>query len=239
MTRVIRSQPNARLYFMGGRHPNPAVPDMEMASRAKKTAEELGLLNEYVFFNEGWVPYEERADYLLEADVAVSAHQAHAETRFAFRTRLLDCVWAGLPMVVTAGDALADLVRSHDLGRIVEPGDLDGMTESLLDLLQLPPVDTGRKHGFEKVRSQLTWERAARPLVRFCLRPHPAIDRAVRSLEMPYPSLKMPYPWVSSEPTPLLRLPGRALAVLRQQGWRTLLSRAGRHFRWRVLRRSR
>ena len=49
------------------------------------------------FFNDGWVPYEERGATSLDADIGVSAHFDDVETRFAFRTRLLDCIWAGLP----------------------------------------------------------------------------------------------------------------------------------------------
>ena len=49
--------------------------------------------------------------YLLDADLAVSAHFDDVETRFAFRTRLLDCLWAGLPVVTTRGDTLGDADR--------------------------------------------------------------------------------------------------------------------------------
>ena len=57
------------------------------------------------------MPYERARRYLLEADVGVSAHFDDLETRFAFRTRLLDCFWAGLPVVTTRGDSLGELDR--------------------------------------------------------------------------------------------------------------------------------
>ncbi len=56
-----------------------------------------GALGTSVFFNPDWVAYEDRGDYLLEADAGVSTHFAHIETEFAFRTRILDYLWAGLP----------------------------------------------------------------------------------------------------------------------------------------------
>ena len=56
-----------------------------------------------VYFNDAWVPYKERGGWLLDADCALSTHVDHLETRFAFRTRLLDCFWAGLPVVCTRG----------------------------------------------------------------------------------------------------------------------------------------
>ena len=60
----------------------PGVPDMAMATEAVALADELGLRDRVVFFNFGWVPYAERGRYLLEADLAVSAHFDDVETRF-------------------------------------------------------------------------------------------------------------------------------------------------------------
>ena len=45
-------------------------------------------------------------------------------TTKTFRTRLLDYIWAGLPMVVTRGDPLAELVDVQRLGIVVPPGDV-------------------------------------------------------------------------------------------------------------------
>jgi hypothetical protein len=43
--------------------------------------------------------------------VGVSTHRDHLETRLSFRTRMLDYIWAGLPIVCTDGDHFASLVR--------------------------------------------------------------------------------------------------------------------------------
>ena len=82
---------------MGLTHPNPRVPEMRMSIAARKLAADLGLTGQHVFFNSGWVPYDQRANVLLDADVGVSTHLDHAETAYSFRTRLLDYLWAGLP----------------------------------------------------------------------------------------------------------------------------------------------
>ncbi|HZL05624.1 MAG TPA: glycosyltransferase family 1 protein, partial [Coriobacteriia bacterium] len=88
---VLRSTvPQVRLYFLGMRHPNPDVPEMALATRCRELSDQLGLTGTHVFFNEEWVAYETRADYLLDADVGVSCHYPHVETEFAFRTRILD-----------------------------------------------------------------------------------------------------------------------------------------------------
>ena len=82
-------------------------------------------------FNRGWVPYEEREAYLLESDIGVCAHHDHLEARFSFRTRVLDHFWAGLPSVVSGGDAIGDLVDRRGLGHAVAPGDAEGFAAGL------------------------------------------------------------------------------------------------------------
>lgn len=185
---LLREQrPSLKLFFLGYRHPNPAdVPEMAMHSRAVALAEELGLLNQTVFFNDRWVPYAERSSYLLEADIGVSAHLAHIETRFAFRTRLLDYIWAGLPMVVAAGDSLADTVVEQKLGRAVPIGDAAGFAQALLDLTSQPDPRGRYDAAFAAVRAQYAWPRALTALVRFCRDPRYAADRARLELGSQY-----------------------------------------------------
>ncbi len=67
-----RPRPDVRLFFLGMKHPNPNVPEMRMAWDARQLADELGLTDKHVFFNEEWVAYDDRQNYLLDADVGVS-----------------------------------------------------------------------------------------------------------------------------------------------------------------------
>ncbi len=108
---------SVKLQFLGMKHPNPEVPDMDIAGQTRGLAASLGLTGEHVFFNEGWVPYNERQNWLLDADCGVTTHYEHVETTFAFRTRVLDYLWAGLPIVTTSGDSFADLVLRGRFGR--------------------------------------------------------------------------------------------------------------------------
>ena len=82
---------------------------------------DLGLTGTHVFFLEGWTPYAERTNYLMEADIGVSLHPQTLETRFAYRMRVLDYLWAGIVPVVSDGDTMADLVRTYDAGRATGP----------------------------------------------------------------------------------------------------------------------
>jgi glycosyltransferase involved in cell wall biosynthesis len=130
------ARPDVKLLMLGTNRPNPGIPEMAMQGRAEALAEKLGLLGTSVFFKRGWVPYAERGAYLLEADVGVSAHLNELEARFAYRTRLLDCIWAGLPIVTTVGDSLSELVERRGLGRVVGYGDVAGYSAALEGVLR-------------------------------------------------------------------------------------------------------
>jgi hypothetical protein len=176
--RLRHRVPDLRLVFLGLRHPNPAVPEMPVATELQAVSERLGLTGRHVFFNPGWVPYERRADFLLDADVAVSTHLDHLETRYSFRSRVLDYLWAGLPMVLTSGDVLAEEVAAAGLGVAVAPGDVGGLEQALDRLLAGPPP----RHRFSALAQRYTWSKAAEPLVEFCLSPRRAPDLTVARL---------------------------------------------------------
>jgi glycosyltransferase involved in cell wall biosynthesis len=171
-----------RLVFLSTSHPNPTVPQMVMSTRARQRAEALGLIGRYVFFNEDWVPYDQRANWLLEADVGVSTHYEHAETRYSYRTRVLDCFWAGLPVICTANDSLADLIEREDLGLTVPPEDVAALA-SAIEALAADPARRVRLAGHCRAMARtLRWNRVAEPLIRFCAAPRRAPDLAARPL---------------------------------------------------------
>ena len=175
--------PKLRLYFLGVKHPNPDVPAMRMAAETMQLADELGLTGTHVFFNTDWVNYDDRVNYLLDADLGVSTHFEHIETAFSFRTRILDYLWAGLPIVATGGDTFADLITEHRLGAVVPPEDVDALAAAIESVL----VDPERAAIGARSRAYgetFRWSRTLQPLLDFCAAPHPAADRALRRSPM-------------------------------------------------------
>jgi glycosyltransferase involved in cell wall biosynthesis len=222
MTYVVEQRDDVRLFFMGVKHPNPRVHPMRMTADAMRLSDKLGLTDRVVFFND-WVPYEERESYLLEADLGVSLHLPHIETHFAFRTRLLDCLWAGLPAVITGGDAMASLVHEHDLGRVVEPANVDGVAEAILALLAEPDSRAIRADAFAQVRACFTWDRAIEPLARFCADPQPAPDLPSQVTSAPPRETSMAWRTLAI----------KAWACLRSQGPRALWHEIRTYVDWR------
>ncbi len=218
---VVRDRPRVRLVFMGTGAPTRFQPDTSMARRAENLAAELGLLGQVVHFEAGWVPYHRRAGLLLEADVGTSFHQPHIETHFAFRTRVLDYIWAGLPMLLTAGDILADLVASEGLGQVVPPGDVDAAALALRRLVDEPGGKSAHEAAFARLRPSLTWSSVAQPLIQFVRQPRRAPDAPAASAAV-----------VDVPPSTWRELPRRSLEVLREGGPLLLAEEAIRYVRW-------
>jgi hypothetical protein len=173
---VADRQSDVRLVFPATQHPNPAVPEMPMLRQTREESDRLGLTDKIAFFGD-WVPYEFWPNYLLEADIGASLHFETLETHFAFRTRMLDYIWAGLPMVVTGGDATSKLVTHYSLGEVVAPGDHEAIAAAILRLLDTPNLREAYRERFEQVRPQFTWEQVCQPIARFCQNPQFAADR--------------------------------------------------------------
>ena len=176
IARLVRVRDDVKLFFMGVKHPNPQVKPMAVVERSRKLAAALGVADTHVIFND-WVPYDERSLYLLEADLGVSTHHAHLETRYAFRTRMLDYLWARLPIVCTEGDHFGDLVRTRQLGRVVAPADPDALAMAIADLLDNEPAQAAARAALDQVAATMTWDQVVEPLRRWCTEPAFAADR--------------------------------------------------------------
>ncbi|MDZ4046051.1 MAG: glycosyltransferase [Rhodoglobus sp.] len=166
--RLAERRPEVRLFFLGVSHPNPDVPRMQMVNDAFALSDELGLTDRVVFFNEGWVPYDERANYLLDADLGVSTHLDHLETRYSFRTRILDYLWASLPVVATDGDTFAEIIVRRGIGQVVPPDDIDALEQALERVLFDEDARAGMLANVQALADSMKWEKVLRPLIDFC-----------------------------------------------------------------------
>lgn len=177
----ILSQKRAdiKLVFMGIKSPNPKVPLMDMAVKAQALATDLGLLNKNVFFSDKWIPYEQRVNYLLEAGAAVSAHYDLIETRFSFRTRILDYLWAGLPILTTGGDQLAEMIDANKAGIAVNYEDSQGWADAIEKLADDDAFRSTCAKNSRALGAQFHWSKSAQPLRKFCQSPYhtPAFEK--------------------------------------------------------------
>lgn len=163
--RIRQDRDDVKLLFLGTRYPDLWEENQALRD-AFALSEELGLLGETIIVESGWVPYEDVKDYILECYAGACTYRTNLETRYSFRTRFVDLIWAGLPIVCTEGDVLADRVAKEELGIAVPEGDVDAVEAALRRLLDDPAFYDRCRANLNRVRGELTWEHAFAPLAR-------------------------------------------------------------------------
>ncbi len=176
MDLVSRKNPKVKLFFMGCKYPNPVVV-MSSIAQTINLSDSLELSGKSVFFND-WVPYAERADYLLEADIGLNTHPRSIETDFAYRSRILDYIWAELPILTTRGGALSDIVAEKQFGLTVDYGDPEDLADKILKMADGEIPLNAFKENIRKHRYEFSWAEAVEPLKGFCREAKKRLDKA-------------------------------------------------------------
>lgn len=172
-------EPRLRLYFMGlDQAAGEGVPKMRVAQQLRDRAAELGLTDVAVIFG-NWAPYDERGRYLAESDIGIIATKDLAEVRLAFRSRLLDHFWAGMPTIATEGDVLAEALKDHDAGIVVPIGDRDGLAAAMLRLAEDMELRSRQSSNARALAEHYSWTNNVAPLRKVA--DQPARWRAMRS----------------------------------------------------------
>ena len=173
---IARSRKDIKLVFLGIKHPDSKLPEMRKCIDAINLSKELDLFDKFVFFNE-WVPYEMRQNFLLESSAGLSIHQEKLETEFSYRTRVMDYIWAKLPIITTEGDSIAKMVKEENIGEVVKyenTHQLARVVESVLTNMSLKDI---YRKNLEKLAPAFYWENVTKPLIEYCLQPNFAPDK--------------------------------------------------------------
>ena len=151
-------------------HPHPDLTPLSAANRTRETARDRGWIGRQVRF-EPWRPYEHRFELAQISDLAVVTHRPGLETDLSLRTRLVDLLWLGLPVVVTEGGTMARVVEDAGAGEVVPPGDPAAVAAAVGRLL----ADPDRRHTASQAARRWAagreWRRLAAPLLDFAARP--------------------------------------------------------------------
>ncbi len=165
--------PNLRLALLAGQRPGTAAPPMRVAADEARAAAGPG-----VHFVDQWVPYEERGAWLLDADLAVSAHKPSLEAELSFRTRLLDCLWAALPAACTAGDVLASEGERQGWAHSAPIGDAAALADAMVSLCD-PPANARARAATHVAAKERTWQRSADTVLALLDQPAPERPRVI------------------------------------------------------------
>lgn len=149
------------------RNPNPESTPQRLFARVEARCRELGWWGTRVQALD-WVPAERRYDLLRDVDLLVAPHRPSLETRLSLRTRFLDALAAGCPVVTSEGGAMSRLLAEHHAGWIAPAGDAPALARALTEALDDP---ASCQAGARRLVEQFRWDHVLAPLVAFCRDP--------------------------------------------------------------------
>jgi glycosyltransferase involved in cell wall biosynthesis len=141
----------ARLVIVGAKNPFNNHPDFvrpyeELMAHieADKRLKDVVLIQE-------WVDFEKRADWYLDSDLVVVVNKIGPENELAWRTRLVDFLWADLPILTNGGDPLGEELLGQDAAARLHGLSVEEVAKGLRELLR----DTGKLQGMQKKLREL------------------------------------------------------------------------------------
>jgi len=155
------------LFFVA--NPNPEATPQALLSRVERWCRDRGWWGSRVRVLP-WVPAESRWDLLRDVDALVAPASASLETTLSMRTRFLEALAVGCPVVMSSGGTVSRLVHDADAGWVVPPGDIEAMTEALVALLGGAERSARCRRGLDLAR-RFQWSSALAPLIAFCREP--------------------------------------------------------------------
>jgi glycosyltransferase involved in cell wall biosynthesis len=82
----------------------------------------------------GWRPWNEMESYYHSSDLGLNIDAIHYETIYGTRTRLLEMLVAGLPVITSLGTELSYLLQSHGAAITFQVGDWQALAAGILAL---------------------------------------------------------------------------------------------------------
>ncbi len=123
-----------------------------------------------------WVPYGERHRILNRASLVAVLHGSTDEASLSFRTRALDGLWAGVPLLLTEGGEVARLARDGGWGGVVPAGDVKA-TAATMELMLNERTQMRTRAILAETRGSWRWSVVAQPLLK-TLPDLPAVRRS-------------------------------------------------------------
>jgi glycosyltransferase involved in cell wall biosynthesis len=162
---LARKRPNVRFVITAGQPQNRATDPLNATKDAYRLAQSLRLLDRNVFFLDEWVPYEARHEYLGDAQVGLTLHNAGDEAPLAARARYTDYLWAALPSVLARGDELADDMAAAGAATLVPPHDAAAAADAIDRLLSNPSALAAARAACRGMAERYRWSSLIDPLV--------------------------------------------------------------------------
>jgi len=172
LERAMTQHPKIVFVSIGGAIPGH---DDRTFERFRRMVANSPRKNRYEFC--GWVPTEDVQNYYIESNCAINIDRWSVEGQVGYRTRVLDWIMAGLPVVTTVLSELVEDLAARNFVTTFRIGDPQDLSIKLAGLaVDCAPAMEQTNKAREYLRRKLDPEKALVPLLEWVAQPKPAPD---------------------------------------------------------------
>jgi glycosyltransferase involved in cell wall biosynthesis len=162
--KILRDKHNIVLTMVGIQNPFITNPDFLKTVENVKKKIELENISDVINIHE-WVDYESRADWYLDSDIIITINKPGIENEFAWRTRLVDYVWSGIPVLTNGNDPLGELLIKYGAAARCDIESAETLAESIQRLIIDKESLRKMSQRMKEYRPKLYWDKLVKPIV--------------------------------------------------------------------------
>ncbi|HOX52137.1 MAG TPA: glycosyltransferase [Fibrobacteria bacterium] len=171
---------DATLFFLSGGNRTERASEDDPVRWVREQAERLGILGKNVFFNDVSVAPDALAPWLEHCTAGILTNPASLESLSSWRTRVLDLLWAGKPLVASGRDPLGDRMHRAGASLTTTAGDAESLADSIRALATDPARCQAMGESARRLAPDLSWSRNLSPLLEALRTPASFRDRGIR-----------------------------------------------------------
>jgi glycosyltransferase involved in cell wall biosynthesis len=151
------------LVIVGAKNPYVDHPDFEKSyERMMKMIEDPAI--RALVHVVDWVPFHERGNWYLDADLICFANQPGMENLFAWRTRVVDYLWTRTPLATNGGDPLGEEMIAAGAAVRIDETNPAVFAATLAATLDNATKLAAMRQAADAIREKYLWKNAIRPL---------------------------------------------------------------------------
>jgi glycosyltransferase involved in cell wall biosynthesis len=112
-----------------------------------------------------WVQFHDRGNWYLDADMTILANQPGIENAVAWRTRVVDYLWARVPVATNGGDPIGEELIAAGAAVRIDAADPHRTAATIAAVLRDPQARAAMRERSGVLREKYLWPRAVAPLV--------------------------------------------------------------------------
>lgn len=130
----------------------------------------------------GWQPWRDIPKYYAESDLGINIDALHYETLYGTRTRLVEMIAAGLPVITSTGAELSYFLRDRGAALTFEIGDWEDLG-CKISMLSIKPEKCSElaNAAYEVAESELSFATTTTPVRTWVRNPQLAPDKTFRT----------------------------------------------------------